>query len=508
MLKLSPEARQRIIDELARRGIKYGQEEEVGVERPGTWSKWCPYNPTPKQQELLEATELDILYGGAAGGAKSVGLLMWMVKDVERPAFRGIIARKTLEALQEPGALMDVAASWWKGTAARWQQEKRQWLFPSGATIGFKFLKNKQSLESWQGTGIWKIGIDESGQIVMSLQDWVKTRLRVAPAYNFVPQMLRTANPGGICHDELRLRFMGDEENGIAPAKDTRFIRSTLSDNPHLDAEEYAKQFVDLDEVTRAQLLAGDWDVILSGKYAKTDWFKFASVGSLPLFTQHVRFWDIAVTGEGDWTVGLLMAKVGSVYYVLDVIREQIDSTQAKQVILEVAASDPPGTIVAMEHQTLSIQAMNDLRATGYFEFREMDSRPETRLWLYGAPEGRQKIRLVGVKQGTRDKLAKASGFLNRLSQGEVVLVGPNEMERAKWASSYMRELTNFENVSGQADDQVDASGGAYEVARGFSGIVKLPKVDMVVPGSVEWRRNLIRAGQRHGNKEGQRRRR
>lgn len=493
-MPLTQEARQKLVDELARRGVTYGAEKIEGVAQPGTWSKWCPFEPLPKQRELLAAKEREILYGGAAGGAKSVGILMWMCQDLDRPGFRGVIVRKTLTALESDGALMDKATEWWRGSGAKWDGKAKAWTFPSGARVSFMHLANKQALESWQGGERWKIAIDEAGQIPMNLIQWVRTRLRVPAAYGYKPQLLLTANPGGVSHEDLELRFMGKPEEGIEPKPNTRFIPSSLADNPHLDAEEYAETFDGLDPTTRQQLLDGDWNAVLTGNYAQPAWFKKVSALNLPRFTQFVRFWDVAITIGGDYTVGLLMAKAGSVYYVLDVVRLKRESPKVKELITRVAASDPPGTIVAMENQTVSIQVMQDLRHSGYFEYRTLDEKPETQLWLYGAPNTSQRVRLVGVPQ-KGDKLAKASGFFNGLASDLVRFVD------ASWFPTLQRELCNFANKDGEVDDQVDAAGGAYQVAMKFSGVVQIPKATVIVPGSRE-EHELIRSYSKGNGKQ------
>ena len=49
------------------------------------------------------------MFGGAAGGGKSVGQLCSALMFVDQPHYRCLIARETLAELTEPNALIDMA---------------------------------------------------------------------------------------------------------------------------------------------------------------------------------------------------------------------------------------------------------------------------------------------------------------------------------------------------------------------------------------------------------------
>ena len=51
------------------------------------------------------------------------------------------------------------------------------------------------------------------------------------------------------------------------------FVPAKLQDNPSLDAVEYAKSLTHVDPITRAQLLAGDWNAVAGGRF-KAGWFR------------------------------------------------------------------------------------------------------------------------------------------------------------------------------------------------------------------------------------------
>ena len=66
----------------------------------------------------------------------------------------------------------------------------------------------------------------------------------------------------------MRARFIDTE-----PADGRLFIPARLADNPHFDGELYRENLSELDAVTRAQLLEGDWQVRPEGALFKRDWF-------------------------------------------------------------------------------------------------------------------------------------------------------------------------------------------------------------------------------------------
>ncbi|MBA58890.1 MAG: hypothetical protein CMQ40_06930 [Gammaproteobacteria bacterium] len=53
------------------------------------------------QTEFLSASEREVLYGGAAGGGKSMGMLVDPLRYMHHPQFSGLLLRRTTEELRE-----------------------------------------------------------------------------------------------------------------------------------------------------------------------------------------------------------------------------------------------------------------------------------------------------------------------------------------------------------------------------------------------------------------------
>lgn len=129
---------------------------------------FCPHTPHPRQATFLARTDLEVLYGGSAGGGKSEALLMAALEYVDRPHYAALLLRRTYADLSLPGALMDRAADWLRPTAAKWNDTTKTWRFPSGATITFGYLETEKDKYRYQGAELQMIGFDELTQFCVT----------------------------------------------------------------------------------------------------------------------------------------------------------------------------------------------------------------------------------------------------------------------------------------------------------------------------------------------------
>ena len=119
-------------------------------------------NPGP-QTEFLAASEREVLYGGAAGGGKSVGLLADPMRYFSNKNFNGLILRRTNDELRELiWKSQEVYPQAYPG--AKWQEKKSQWVFPSGARLWMTYLERPEDVLRYQGQAFSYIGFDELTQ--------------------------------------------------------------------------------------------------------------------------------------------------------------------------------------------------------------------------------------------------------------------------------------------------------------------------------------------------------
>lgn len=222
-------------------------------------NRWIPVTPTVPQSIFLTSWEQEVMYGGAAGGGKSIALLAAALQFVDTPGYSALMLRRTFRDLSQAGGLIPMSHSWLQGTAATWNDRDKRWTFPSGATITFGYLDTMTDVYQYQG-GAWQgIFFDELTQFEEPMFLYLFSRLR-KPSGLPVPLRMRAAsNPGGIGHTWVRKRFVASVDI------DRRFVPAKLDDNPHLDREQYLTALDRLDAVTRQQLRDGDWNVTHSG---------------------------------------------------------------------------------------------------------------------------------------------------------------------------------------------------------------------------------------------------
>lgn len=107
-------------------------------------TKYIPYVPQAKQAAFLLLNCREAFYGGAAGGGKSIALLMAALQYVDVPGYSALLLRRTFAELDLPGALMDLASEWLypfrKSKEVHWSDKNKTYTFPNNASISFGYL--------------------------------------------------------------------------------------------------------------------------------------------------------------------------------------------------------------------------------------------------------------------------------------------------------------------------------------------------------------------------------
>jgi hypothetical protein len=229
---------------------------------------YWPQQPTDRQKLFLSLPHREAFYGGAAGGGKSSALLMAALEYVHIPGYSALLLRRTYADLSKPGALMDRARDWLAGSGANWNEQKKQWRFPSGAVLSFGYLQNEADKYQYQGAEFQFVGFDELTQFSESMYRYLFSRIRRLKDVEIPLRMRAASNPGGTGAEWVQARFVPEDWTPLdgrelkpVEKENRAFVPARLQDNPHLDRVEYEQSLAELDEVTRAQLLEGDWQV-------------------------------------------------------------------------------------------------------------------------------------------------------------------------------------------------------------------------------------------------------
>lgn len=390
-------------------------------------SPYIPIDPTFKQWAFLLDDHRETLFGGSAGPGKSVGLLTSALEYAEFSGYHAILLRRTFPDLNQPGALMPMAAEWLRPTAARLAGGKT-WMFPSGSTLSFGYLDSENAKYQYQGAEFQFVGFDELTQFTKTQYTYLFSRLRRSKRHDArVPLRMRaTSNPGGTGHDWVKARFIRPQGKRN-PSR--MFLPARLEDNPYLDIAEYELSLAELDPVTRRQLRGGDWEVTAEGNF-----FTTSKIKSRPPFgldagrVVRCRGWDLAATKDGDWTAGVLVAyrPEDRSWLVEDVVRVRQEPGELERTILATAIRDGRNVVQVVEQEGGS---------SGKMAARDLRTRV-----LAGYP-----VHLASPT-GSKEDRARLPAALTY--NGDVGVVP------AVWNVDFLDELTSF--PGGSHDDQVD----------------------------------------------------
>lgn len=250
---------------------------------PETW-KWTPH-PGP-QAAALERGEKELLYGGARGGGKTeFGIVAMALPAILRgesgrflhPYYRGLVLRRHAEDLSD---WVDRADQIYVRLGARKFGRPPAWRFPSGAVIRTGHLRDGDAFTKYQGHQYQRMLVEEV-QLISSeaLYEKLLGSCR-SPFPELPPQIILTANPGGVGHAWLRARFIKVyDANGNAipygqPFRDPKaghwriYIPATVDSNPTLVENDpgYIAYLNSLPLALRKAWRHGDWDSFL-GQY-------------------------------------------------------------------------------------------------------------------------------------------------------------------------------------------------------------------------------------------------
>jgi len=324
-------------------------------------TRYIPFDPTPKQRAFLLMNAIrEILYGGAAGGGKSVSQLMAALQFVDIPGYSAILFRKTYADLALPGALIDISKQWLmpfvEAREVKWSEKEKQYVFPSNATLNFGYLESANDCYRYQGAEFQYIGMDEVTHIDPANYRYLFSRLRKPKALNVPLRFRATANPGGQFGEYYYQRFFVDGKD-----RGRVFIGAGIDDNPHLDAEAYKESLDELDPVTREQLLNGNWQIKAAGDLFNRHWYTIIPPTDIPHNARRVRFWDMASTDPSkrkgrdkrapDWTVGFKLAYHQGLYWIEDIERVQKMPHDVEEIIKMTAQLDGYSCMIRMEKE-------------------------------------------------------------------------------------------------------------------------------------------------------------
>jgi len=475
------------------------------------------------QTDFLRSGADICIYGGAAGGGKTTGLILEPLRHVGRVAnFTAVFFRRTMPQITNPGALWDECSKFYRRLGGTPHLRLREWRWPRGGKIKFSHLQFETTVYEWQGAQITLICFDELTHFSAHQFFYMVSRNRSTCGVR--PYIRATCNPDADSWVADFLSWWIDPESGyplperagvpryfirigetiewadraeelsevlrqsqkLPPGIDpprpmsVTFIPAGVFDNPALLRvnPEYTARLLSLSPVERERLLNGNWKIRpAAGLYFKRDWCPV--VDQVPADLDIVRYWDLAATekteaNDPDWTVGVKLGRDRSGgYWLLDMVRVRANPGDVERFLLSSAEQDGKKVRIGFGKdpgQAGKSQALYLVRALSGFN-------------VTPAPE-------------SGDKLTRFGPFSSQCRAGNV------KIRRGSWNEELFRVLEGYPDLA--HDDEVDACSGALEMLNppmSNSGIFEYyrqlaeaaerskpqPVPTMPQPGSMEW---------------------
>ena len=227
------------------------------------------FKPLTRQSEALKFLSVDsdvetILYGGAAGGGKTMLGCMWQIlRRLKYPGTRSLIGRAKLDTLKKTtmATFFQVAneIGLKAGEDFIYNQQSHIIKFSNGSEIILADLflyPSDPMMTDLGGLEITDAFIDEATEITEKAYSIVSSRIRYKlNEFGLKPKILLTCNPSkGWIYNQFYLPY----KNQNLP-QHLAFIQALPGDNIHLP-DSYVTSLTRLPEADRKRLLEGDWE--------------------------------------------------------------------------------------------------------------------------------------------------------------------------------------------------------------------------------------------------------
>ena len=110
-------------------------------------------SPQPGPQTDFLRSSADIcIYGGAAGGGKTVGLILEPLRHATRVVnFTAVFFRRSTPQITNPGGLWDESQNFYPRLGGVPHVGMREWRWRNGGRIKFSHLQFDSTVYDWQG---------------------------------------------------------------------------------------------------------------------------------------------------------------------------------------------------------------------------------------------------------------------------------------------------------------------------------------------------------------------
>jgi Terminase large subunit, T4likevirus-type, N-terminal len=166
------------------------------------------------QTEFLRSPADICIYGGAAGGGKTVGLILEPLRYATRVAnFTVVFFRRTTPQITNPGGLWDESQDFYPRLRGIPHVGMREWRWPRGGKIKFSHLQFNSTVYNWQGAQIALICFDELTHFTAHQFFYMVSRNRSTCGVR--PYIRATCNPDADSWVADFLAWWIDPESGL-----------------------------------------------------------------------------------------------------------------------------------------------------------------------------------------------------------------------------------------------------------------------------------------------------
>lgn len=347
--------------------------------------------PGPQTKFLQSAADITI-FGGAGGGGKTFGTILYPARNLKVPGYQSVIFRRTYKRLMMAGGIWDDTHNVYPHLGGEDTKNDLTWRFKceggGESTVSFAHMQYTSNMYDYKGLQAAHIGFEELTEFEEDQFFYLKSRNRSKCGVKST--MTATTNPDA---DSWVARFLApwvdpkwpEEDRAVSgdlryfireddaihwlpkgkrhkDATSVRFIISTLYDNKilmELDPS-YERNLKSLPLVEMRRMLLGDWQIRRQGgKLFKKDWFKV--VDAIPAnILRRARGWDLAATeaeddlqkSGPDFTATVAGAKlVDGRYIITDMRRWRETPLIVEQTVTNTASQDGRAVSVYMEQE-------------------------------------------------------------------------------------------------------------------------------------------------------------
>lgn len=217
-----------------------------------------------RQKAFVDATETEVLFGGAAGGGKSHGqLLDALLFALRYPGSKQLLLRRTFPELEK--SLIRTARGVYPTEIFTYNASSHTGRFRNGSILDFGHLGNEGDVYQYQSAEYDVVRFDELTHFSEFQYTYLISRVR--GANRFPKQIKSSTNPGGVGHAWVKARFIDPAPPNtpfVGEDGSTRiFLPSKIDDNKFLLEKDpgYKERLLVLGEDEQKALLHGEWDI-------------------------------------------------------------------------------------------------------------------------------------------------------------------------------------------------------------------------------------------------------